>query len=299
MCNTSHPTNKDLQRSRDEFRSLLELRSAEAQWQKFFSEHPYVLSMSLPLRLTPEEIVPLGRPGRQEPDFVFFAQGYAPLPTYGVIELKKPDSKIVTVTRSNAAILSRDAETAMIQATEYARTHPFQLHAKPDSILALGNDAHLFVIMGMSSELSRKLGLELYRELVEKRLPRNLRIIPYDTLLLGFEGQIQRPLHVLVPAASNIEPSLIAEPTGPLFRVSEALKHAIQSLPPAERIVFVLRDVEALAQKEVAEMLGLSESAISHRLRRARASLAEAIGSDSTLTAALKLQLDLVRESRK
>jgi len=34
------------------------------QWQSFFSANPFVLSRSLPLRLEPCDILPLGRPGR-------------------------------------------------------------------------------------------------------------------------------------------------------------------------------------------------------------------------------------------
>lgn len=144
----------------------------------------------------------------------------------------------------------------------------------------------------MSSELSRKLGLELYREMIEKRLPRNLRIIPYDVLLQGFEGQVPRPLHVLVPAAPNGEPSLIGKPAVPVSQDGEALKRHIQGLPPEYRTVFVLHDVEGLTHRAVAEMLGLSVSASRSRLSRARAALLEAISNDPGLSPPLKMKLD-------
>ena len=44
----------------------------ELEWQRFFAEHPYVLSMSLPLRLDPQDIMPLARIGKTEPDFIFY-----------------------------------------------------------------------------------------------------------------------------------------------------------------------------------------------------------------------------------
>src|SRR5208283_1542956 len=87
---------------------------------RFFSDHPYVLSMSLPLRIEPADIVPFGRPGLTEPDFIFYPKHMSPVPYYGVIELKKPSSQIVTVVRSNVAVLSRDAETAIQQAARYS-----------------------------------------------------------------------------------------------------------------------------------------------------------------------------------
>ena len=66
------PTQTELHQARDEFRGLLARQTKASQWQKFFTENPYVLSMSLPLKLDPGDIVPLARPGRTEPDFVFY-----------------------------------------------------------------------------------------------------------------------------------------------------------------------------------------------------------------------------------
>jgi RNA polymerase sigma factor (sigma-70 family) len=280
MFDRHQPTVKDLQRARDEFRGMLERRTKEPQWQKFFSENPYVLSLSLPLRLAPQDIIPMGRPGLSEPDFVFFAKGLGPLPTYGVIEIKRPDSKIVSVARSNAAILSRDAETAIQQATNFSRTHQeWWVQAKQDSILILGSRADLFVIMGMSSEFSRKLGLELYREMIEKRLPPNLRIIPYDSLLRGFEAQVPMSLRILIPTAtSELRTSKEDDaPAGSTDR--EMLERAVQGLPPGYRTVFVLHDVEGLEHNEIAEIMGSSTSVSRSRLHRARAKLRNILGS--------------------
>jgi len=53
------------------------------------------------------------------------------------------------------------------------------------------------------------------------------------------------------------------------------LDEAIQSLKPAYRTVFVLRDIEELSIEEAAEALGLSISAVKSRLLRARLQLRE------------------------
>lgn len=284
MVQMLQPTNKDLLRARDEFRFLLERKTTEPEWQNFFGGSPFVLSMSLPLRLAPHDIVPMGRPGLTEPDFVFFAKGVGPFPTYGVIELKRPDSQIITVMRSNVAILSRDADTAVQQAVMYSQMRSqWQLQTKNDSILVLGNRAHLFVIMGMSAEISRKLGVQLYKEMIENRLPGNLRIIPYDGLLQGFEAQIPLPVHVLIPAEpKELRVSKIAPGEGThelRSEIGESVKRAIQALPPGYRTVFVLRDIEGLRHDEIAEMLGLSIKSSQYRLRRARAKLADSLNS--------------------
>lgn len=156
--------------------------------------------MSLPLRIEPTDIVPLGRPGLSEPDFIFWPKNRSPVPYYGVIELKKPSSKIVTVVRSNVSTLSREAETAIQQATRYSdditRFASVLGGAKP---LFLGNRAYMFVVMGMSHEISKKLTTDTFREVIGKRLPPNLQLIPYDVLLHMFESALPPQLYLLVP----------------------------------------------------------------------------------------------------
>jgi RNA polymerase sigma-70 factor (ECF subfamily) len=55
------------------------------------------------------------------------------------------------------------------------------------------------------------------------------------------------------------------------------LDHAIDSLPPSLRVVFVLRDLEGLSTAEAGEVLNLSETAVKTRLSRARLRLRESL----------------------
>jgi len=57
--------------------------------------------------------------------------------------------------------------------------------------------------------------------------------------------------------------------------LAEILDQAVQSLKPAYRTVFVLRDIEELSIEETAEALNLSISAVKSRLLRARLQLRE------------------------
>ena len=57
--------------------------------------------------------------------------------------------------------------------------------------------------------------------------------------------------------------------------VREILERAIESLPPAFRTVFALRDIEGLSTEETAAMLSLSVPAVKSRLLRARLRLRE------------------------
>lgn len=156
--------------------------------------------MSLPLRIEPADIVPLGRPGLTEPDFIFYPKHMSPVPYYGVIELKKPSSQIVTLVRSNVSVLSRDAETAIQPATRYSDDISCFASSLGDvRPVFLGNPAYLFVVMGMSHEISKKLTTDTLRESIKKRLPPNLQLIPYDTLLKRFESALPPQIYLLVP----------------------------------------------------------------------------------------------------
>ena len=56
-------------------------------------------------------------------------------------------------------------------------------------------------------------------------------------------------------------------------RIGEALSAAIATLPPEQREVLVLRDVEGLSAQEAAEVVGIEVGALKSRLHRARMAL--------------------------
>jgi len=70
-------------------------------------------------------------------------------------------------------------------------------------------------------------------------------------------------------------------------QMKQLLSEAVDSLPPAYRSVYQLRDVEELSGGEVARQLGLSLAAMKSRLHRARELLRQHL--DATLTGAARL----------
>ena len=223
------PSPTQLRQAQERFESLLGRTTRESEWQRFFAENPYVLSMSLPLRLEPHDIIPLGRPGKTEPDFVFYPRDFKPIPFYGVIELKQPHSKIVSVTRSNVAILTRDAETAIAQGKAYRDNLNRELFHPLDRLLFLGNDSYVFVIMGMAGELSEKLANELYYQMIQSKLPGNIQIIPYDTLLKRFISNVPPKILVLLPSWGGLTSTKLKTSTAgswpPTFNPEIPLQH--------------------------------------------------------------------------
>lgn len=239
------PNEKILRNARKEFERLLTQQTNEPEWQEFFTVHPYVLSLSLPLRLEPQDIMPLARPGESEPDFIFYPKKLTPPPFYGVIEIKRPNSKIVTIARSNIAILSRDAETAIEQAKFYSGTVRSTI-MKRDNILFLGNELYIFVIMGLISELKSKLDNSFLHHMIQSKLPHNLQILPYDYLLKRFEQEIPPKLHVLVPTLDDKD----KEPTD----INENLLKSVDEIEISVRSYIALKNANIHSLADLVQM---------------------------------------------
>jgi len=201
------PSKAELHTARDRFAELLKREgSLEREWQRLFSEQPFILSESLPLRLKPSQIVPLGRPGRSEPDFVFYPDTDSNvLSSYGVIELKRPSTSILGAPRRQVLKLSSDAETAHAQAKLYAAELSRQLYAAPERLLAVGGRAHIFLIVGHSNEIRAKVISAIEQQQFDGLLPAGVQLLPYDTLYKMFEKRVPPKLHVVVPASYALQ----------------------------------------------------------------------------------------------
>jgi hypothetical protein len=184
--------------ARDRFQALLQDRATpESQWQCLFAECPFIFSESLPVRIHEDDIRPLARLGRAEPDFLFFPKHPGPLASYGVIELKRADTRLIRIPRKDVLSLSSDANDALAQARKYAIELKATPIVRPDELMVLGNDMHIFVIAGMSEEIAAKVTNEILRTQYEGLLPANCRIVPFDALFRAFESRIPPAVHLL------------------------------------------------------------------------------------------------------
>ena len=68
---------------------------------------------------------------------------------------------------------------------------------------------------------------------------------------------------------------VLADPETLLAQVSDQVRGAVKSLPPAERMVFLLRAVEGFQYKEIAQTLQIPMGTVMSHLFRARARLRE------------------------
>ena len=192
------PTKAELRNARAEFRDLLSRSTRESIWQSFFSANPWVLARSLPLRLLPCDIWPLGRPGLSEPDFLIYPGSQRSFPTHGLIEIKTPASRITTVVRRNVLSLTRDAAGAIRQLQTYDRN--YDVFSPVKRCISFSSASHLFVIMGTGREIGHLYGLpELFTQL-NQLIPGNVRFLGFDELLRLYEKGVPMQSFMLVPS---------------------------------------------------------------------------------------------------
>ena len=95
------------------------------------------------------------------------------------------------------------------------------------------------------------------------------------------QERTRRPAHSAALRAREQDPERAAAQG----QIRKMLEKAIDSLPAAFRIVFVMRDVEEFSTAETATLLGLQVETVKTRLHRARRMLRESLGEQ--LAAAL------------
>jgi RNA polymerase sigma-70 factor, ECF subfamily len=125
---------------------------------------------------------------------------------------------------------------------------------------------HLDNFQGNSKFYTWLVRIAVNEALMKLRKRRSDKTVPLDEPINTGEDEMVREIAVW---DENPEESYSRE------ELSAVLNEAIQSLKPAYRTVFVLRDIEELSIEETAEALNLSISAVKSRLLRARLQLRE------------------------
>ncbi len=125
---------------------------------------------------------------------------------------------------------------------------------------------HLDDFQGNSKFYTWIVRIAVNEALMKLRKRRSDRTVPLDEPINTGEDEVAREIAVW---DENPEETYSRE------EIAELLDQAIQSLKPAYRTVFVLRDIEELSIEETAEALNLSISAVKSRLLRARLQLRE------------------------
>ena len=125
---------------------------------------------------------------------------------------------------------------------------------------------HLPDFQGQSKFYTWLVRIAVNESLMKLRKRKSDRSVPLDEPVDTGEDTVAREIAVW---DENPEDRYSREELG------QILDEAVQSLKPAFRTVFVLRDIEDLSTEETAEALGISVPAVKSRLLRARLQLRE------------------------
>jgi RNA polymerase sigma-70 factor (ECF subfamily) len=125
---------------------------------------------------------------------------------------------------------------------------------------------HLDDFQGNSKFYTWLVRIAVNEALMKLRKRRSDRTVPLDEPIDTGEDEVVREIAVW---GENPEQQYSRDELGTI------LDEAVQSLKPAYRTVFILRDIEEMSIEETAEALDLSISAVKSRLLRARLQLRE------------------------
>ena len=114
-----------------------------------------------------------------------------------------------------------------------------------------------------------------------RRRRRQRPMLDLDALQAAQE-RTRRPAHSSSLTARDRDPERAAAQN----QIRKMLEKAIDDLPVAFRVVFVMRDVEEISTGTTAKLLGIREETVKTRLHRARRLLRESLGAQ--LSSALK-----------
>jgi RNA polymerase sigma-70 factor, ECF subfamily len=126
--------------------------------------------------------------------------------------------------------------------------------------------SHLDNFQGNSKFYTWLVRIAVNEALMKLRKRRSDKTVPIDEPIDTGEDVVAREIAVW---DENPEDTYSREELGRI------LDEAVQSLKPAYRTVFILRDIEEMSIEETAEALNLSISAVKSRLLRARLQLRE------------------------
>ena len=137
--------------------------------------------------------------------------------------------------------------------------------------------------------------LKTYRYAARIREPEAFRAWLYRTVrnacLIGRRKRANEPDHIasLDDASADadgherridaVDPARDPEKAAINSGLRARLRHALAAVPRPYRVVVVLREIEGLSTREVAEVMGISEANVKTRLHRARMLLREHLGA--------------------
>jgi hypothetical protein len=160
-----------------------------------------------------------------------------PSRTFGVIELKRPDQKIIAKARKRIVRLTTDADIAIKQAQEYGRRFECELLelGARKACFALGNSSHLFVVMGLTDDLAYGMAQDISEMQLRNLVPPGIRFVTYDEVQRCLNNGLPRAIHVLCERSQTqtpVDPAVLPRTRHLRWDGRSRLVYTIPGKPP-------------------------------------------------------------------
>ena len=210
----------------------------------------------------------------------------------------------VAVTKSRSANLQEEENRATREGTSYAdlvrAVQAGDQRAMETLLMRAQEVAYRFslLICGRADDADDAMQealLKTYRYAARIREPEAFRAWLYRTVrnacLIGRRKRANEPEHIasLDDAGTDadgrerqieaVDPGRDPEDHAINSSLRSRLRHALAAVPRSYRVVVVLREIEGLSTREVAQVIGISEANVKTRLHRARVLLREHLGA--------------------
>ena len=176
-----------LGRSLERLHVLLETRAKEEDWQQVLNEEPALVALGLPVKIPVDDVLPLARPAKTEPDIVLWPRESGTSKVYGIVELKGAAEPMVTVTRKTIVQLARGATTAKAQAIQNGKALSRRARRHPRARQLLASNPYLFAIVGHSEDTWAKLSTPKLVKKARKLLSGRVKLLHYDEFVRQIE----------------------------------------------------------------------------------------------------------------
>ena len=211
-------------RALEVFSELLGTDTQERQWQEFFDKYPTVLAESLSVRFTGlfRQVSLISG----KPDYVFVRSLSTHVTgDYGVIELKRPDQPIIGQYSTKHIVPSQKVVIAKEEASRHLEAIRRGQFLGTDRFIIAGNRQHAFIIIGRSSEITRKCKTDLLKSQFQQLLPAGFHLYTFDEVFELFASGLEPVVHVLTVSYGHPEGADRSEDDHALLSNDFAEKH--------------------------------------------------------------------------
>jgi len=195
MSSSTHHTDKQREEVRAAFAELVSGEPKLERCAAFFERFPNAMAQAATLGVLRQTVVAARANKAADADLILFPYEGESSEHYGSYELVSTQHEAVEDCAARKLLLVDDiADAAAVWA---GRIGEIELHAANREILCIGNRSHLFLLMGLSTDLRHTIATELSQP---DGLPQGLQVVAHSALRKLLAVKVPPLIVLLCPA---------------------------------------------------------------------------------------------------